>query len=235
MSFFNEFVLSFFAGVMSFFSPCILPLFPIYLSTFNFNNISTKGGLSKELLINTLLFTISFCLIFILLGLTTTSIGIFLNLNKIALTKMAGALIILFGIFNLEIIKIPKIYKSFYPTVTTKNKTIRPIIFGLCFGFAWTPCIGPILASIISYSSIEKNYQYSLTMLLFYSLGLGIPFVVGSLGYKKILIPFNKSRIFTKYFNIITGSILIAFGILVYLNKLYLLNVYIQKTMSFFS
>ena len=235
MSFFNEFFLSFFAGVMSFFSPCILPLFPIYLSTFDSTHVDTKGGFSKELLINALLFTISFSLIFILLGLTTTSIGIFLNLNKIALIKMAGILIILFGIFNLEIVKIPKIYKSFYPVVATKNKTIRPIIFGFCFGLAWTPCIGPILASIISYSSIEKNYQYSFTMLLFYSLGLGIPFIVGSLGYKKILISLNKSSIFTKYFNITTGSILIAFGMLVYFNKLYLLNIYIQKIMSLFS
>ena len=125
MSFFNEFFLSFFAGVMSFFSPCILPLFPIYLSTFNFNNISTKWGVSKELLINTLLFTISFCLIFILLGLTTTSIGVFLNLNKIALTKMAGTLIILFGIFNLEIIKIPKIYKSFYLSFFNSSVTVK--------------------------------------------------------------------------------------------------------------
>ena len=235
MNFLNEYFLSFFAGVISFFSPCILPLFPVYLSTLGLNNTNRKKFVLDPILLNTLLFTISFSLVFILLALTTTSIGMFLNLNKIILIKTAGILIILFGIFNLQIIKIPKIYKSFHLVMVTRNGIFKPIIFGLCFGLAWTPCIGPILASIISYSSIEKNYQHSSIMLLFYSLGLGIPFILGSLGYKNILLSLNKSSIFTKYFNFIMASILIIFGALVYLNKLYLLNVYIQKTMSLFN
>jgi len=235
MNHMNEYFLSSFAGLISFFSPCILPLFPVYLSTLSSNNIDSKNLTSNEILINTLLFVVSFCLIFILLGLTTTSIGIFLNINKMVLIKGAGILIILFGIFNLGIIRIPKIYKTLHPIVITKNKIIKPIIFGICFGLAWTPCIGPILASIISYSSVEKNYQHSSIMLLSYSLGLGLPFILGSLGYKNIIMSLNKVPIFTKYFNLIIGSILIIFGGLVYLNKIYLLNVYMQKIMYLFT
>ena len=161
-----EFVLSLLAGLVSFFSPCILPLFPVYLSTIN-----TKGFESKQhALVNTLIFVFSFCTMFILLALSATSIGFFLNINKIFLTKLAGILIITFGIINLEIFKIDFLLKNYRLQFSSSNRYLKPILFGLSFGIAWTPCIGPILASIIAYSSVEKNYEYSFLILSAYSI-----------------------------------------------------------------
>tara|TARA_B100000029_G_C17609320_1_gene968770 strand:- start:10326 stop:10976 length:651 start_codon:yes stop_codon:yes gene_type:complete len=216
---------------MSFFSPCILPLFPVYLTTISSSSLEKQ----YPALINTLIFVFSFCLIFVLLGLSATSLGIFLNINKIFLIKAAGILIILFGIFNLEIIKLNSLYKTFQPNFYSSNIYLKPIILGLSFGIAWTPCVGPILASIITYSSIEKNYEYSFFVLSFYSLGLGLPFVIGTLGYDRIISSIKKYTIFGRYFNKISGTILIVFGLLVYFNKIYLLTVYIQKILNIFN
>ena len=226
-----EFVLSLLAGLVSFFSPCILPLFPVYLSTIN-----TKGFESKQhALVNTLIFVFSFCTMFILLALSATSIGFFLNINKIFLTKLAGILIITFGIINLEIFKIDFLLKNYRLQFSSSNRYLKPILFGLSFGIAWTPCIGPILASIIAYSSVEKNYEYSFLILSAYSIGLGLPFLIGALGYERIIKSFKRYSIFGTYFNIIIGTILIIFGLLVYFNKIYLLTIYIQKSLNLFN
>tara|TARA_B100001123_G_scaffold173816_1_gene199730 strand:+ start:873 stop:1394 length:522 start_codon:yes stop_codon:yes gene_type:complete len=172
---------------------------------------------------------------FILLALSATSIGFFLNINKVFLTKLAGILIIIFGIINLEIFKIDFLLKNYRLQFSSSNRYLKPILFGLSFGIAWTPCIGPILASIIAYSSVEKNYEYSFLILSAYSIGLGLPFLIGALGYERIIKSFKRYSIFATYFNIIIGTILIIFGLLVYFNKIYLLTIYIQKALNLFN
>ena len=221
----SSIILAFSAGLISFFSPCIFPLFPIYLSTLkNEANDSTLMLIS-----NTLIFTISFSIIFLLLALTTTSIGLFLNLNKILLIKFSGILIMFFGLVNLNLVRLNFLDKNYNFSFFDRLKLFKPIVLGLSFGFAWTPCIGPILASILSYSAAGKNYTSSLLMLGFYSIGLGIPFLLGSLGYKNVLSKFNKNIKIYKLFNILMGILLLIFGFLVYNNKIYILNIYSQK------
>ena len=227
----SSIILAFSAGLISFFSPCIFPLFPIYLSTLkNEANDSTLMLIS-----NTLIFTISFSIIFLLLALTTTSIGLFLNLNKILLIKFSGILIMFFGLVNLNLVRLNFLDKNYNFSFFDRLKLFKPIVLGLSFGFAWTPCIGPILASILSYSAAGKNYASSLLMLGFYSIGLGIPFLLGSLGYKNVLSKFNKNIKIYKLFNILMGILLLIFGFLVYNNKIYILNIYSQKFFDYFN
>lgn len=225
----TDYYLSLTAGLISFFSPCILPLFPVYLTTLN-NSIESKEQSKIALLARSLMFVFSFCFIFVLLGLTATSIGIFLNINKASLLKISGTLIMVLGLLNLFSFKFENLNKNF--NVITSS-SVKPIMLGLCFGLAWTPCVGPILASIVSYSSVEGNFKHSSIMLLFYSIGLGIPFIIGSLGMKKILMTFKNNTFFLKYYSPLMGIILILFGYLVFKNKIYILTIYIQKTLNF--
>jgi len=227
----SSIILAFSAGLISFFSPCIFPLFPIYLSTLR----NEANDSSLMLILNTLIFTLSFSIIFLLLALTTTSIGLFLNLNKILLIKFSGILIMFFGLVNLNLVRLNFLDKNYNFSFFDRLKLFKPIVLGLSFGFAWTPCIGPILASILSYSAAGKNYTSSLIMLGFYSIGLGIPFLLGSLGYKNVLSKFNKNIKIYKLFNILMGILLLIFGFLVYNNKIYILNIYSQKFFDYFN
>ena len=227
----SSIILAFSAGLISFFSPCIFPLFPIYLSTLK----NEANDSSLMLILNTLIFTLSFSIIFLLLALTTTSIGLFLNLNKILLIKFSGILIMFFGLVNLNLVRLNFLDKNYNFSFFDRLKLFKPIVLGLSFGFAWTPCIGPILASILSYSAAGKNYTSSLLMLGFYSIGLGIPFLLGSLGYKNVLSKFNKNIKIYKLFNILMGILLLIFGFLVYNNKIYILNIYSQKFFDYFN
>jgi len=227
----SSIILAFSAGLISFFSPCIFPLFPIYLSTLK----NEANDSSLILILNTLIFTLSFSIIFLLLALTTTSIGLFLNLNKILLIKFSGILIMFFGLVNLNLVRLHFLDKNYNFSFFDRLKLFKPIVLGLSFGFAWTPCIGPILASILSYSAAGKNYTSSLIMLGFYSIGLGIPFLLGSLGYKNVLSKFNKNIKIYKLFNILMGILLLIFGFLVYNNKIYILNIYSQKFFDYFN
>mgnify|MGYP001422736467 CR=1 FL=1 len=227
----SSIILAFSAGLISFFSPCIFPLFPIYLSTLK----NEANDSSLMLISNTLIFTVSFSIIFLLLALTTTSIGLFLNLNKILLIKFSGILIMFFGLVNLNLVRLNFLDKNYNFSFFDRLKVFKPIVLGLSFGFAWTPCIGPILASILSYSAAGKNYASSLLMLGFYSIGLGIPFLLGSLGYKNVLSKFNKNIKIYKLFNILMGILLLIFGFLVYNNKIYILNIYSQKFFDYFN
>ena len=224
----NDYYLSIIAGLISFFSPCILPLFPIYLATLD-SSIDGENKNSVQLLKKSLLFIFSFCLVFILLGLTATSVGIFLNINRFYLLKISGSLIIIFGLINLFSSKI-QIFSQNYSLINSTSA--KPIMLGLCFGLAWTPCVGPILGTIITYSSVEKDYLHSLLMLAMYSAGLGAPFILGSLGLKRVFISFKNNRIFNKFYTPLMGITLILFGYLVYTNKIYILTIYVQNILK---
>lgn len=224
----TDYYLSLIAGLASFFSPCILPLFPIYLSTLD-GSIDDSSKTNYKIFLRSLLFVFSFCSVFVLLGLSATSIGVFLNLNKFLLLKVSGVMIIFFGVLNLFYYKFQVLNRNF---ILISSSSAKPVMLGLCFGLAWTPCVGPILASIITYSSIEKDYSHSFTMLALYSLGLGLPFILGSFGIRKIFLSFKNSIFFTKFYSPIMGIILILFGYLVYNNKIYILTIYVQKMLK---
>ena len=188
--------IAFFAGLISFISPCVLPLIPGYVSficgtTLNELDLKSKNFILKK----SLFFSLGFSLVFISLGATATFLGSFLLHNSQILSIISGIVIIFFGIYLLELIKINFLNQSFGNyKIKFSNNLLFPFMVGIGFGFGWTPCIGPILGSILAYASLEDSIYKGVLLLSFYSLGLAVPFTVSSLIIKKFLVFSKKSK-----------------------------------------
>ena len=223
--------IAFLAGLISFLSPCVLPLIPGYISYISgtsFDKIKQKKR--NLVIIKTIFFTLGFSLVFIALGSTASLIGNFFLINSSLLRIIAGIIIIFFalqliGIFNFNFInKDVRIFTKNY-----SNNMTFPLIVGAAFGFGWTPCIGPILGSILALAALEENVGKGTLLLSFYSLGLAIPFIISGVLIDKFLL-FSKS--FKKYLSIITkvgGAILLLTGIAILTGQLQILGFFILE------
>ena len=221
--------IAFFAGIISFISPCVLPLIPGYVSFIcgtTLNELDLKS--KKFILKKSLFFSLGFCLVFISLGATATFVGSFLLHNSQFLSIISGVVIIFFGIYLLEVIPINFLNKNFGNyNLKFSNNLFFPFIVGIGFGFGWTPCIGPILGSILAYASMENSIYKGVLLLTFYSLGLAIPFVVSSLIIKKFLLISKKSRSYLSKIKKFSGIILLITGILIVTGQLQTIGFYI--------
>ena len=221
--------IAFFAGFISFISPCVLPLIPGYVSFICGTTLNELDNKSKNFILKkSIFFSLGFSLVFISLGATATFIGSFLLQNSKILSIGSGVIVIFFGMYLLELIKINFLNKSFRNyNIKYSNNLLFPFIVGVGFGFGWTPCIGPILGSILAFASMEDSIYKGILLLSLYSLGLAVPFVLSSLLIKRFLI-FSKS---TKNYLInikkISGIILIITGILIVTGKLQILGFYL--------
>jgi len=221
--------IAFFAGIISFISPCVLPLIPGYVSFIcgtTLNELDLKS--KKFILQKSLFFSLGFSLVFISLGATATFIGSFLLHNSQFLSIISGVVIIFFGIYLLELIKINFLNKNFGNyNIKYSNNLFFPLIVGIGFGFGWTPCIGPILGSILAYASMENSIYKGILLLGVYSLGLAIPFVASSLIIKKFLVVSKKSRSYLNKIKKFSGIILLITGILIVTGKLQTIGFYL--------
>jgi cytochrome c-type biogenesis protein len=221
--------IAFFAGIISFISPCVLPLIPGYVSFIcgtTLNDLDLKS--KKFILQKSLFFSLGFSLVFISLGATATFIGSFLLHNSQILSIISGIVIIFFGIYLLELIQINFLNKNFGNyNLKYSNNLLFPFIVGVGFGFGWTPCIGPILGSILAYASMENSIYKGVLLLGVYSLGLAIPFVVSSLIIKKFLIVSKKSKSYLNKIKKFSGIILLITGILIVTGKLQTIGFYL--------
>jgi cytochrome c-type biogenesis protein len=221
--------IAFFAGLISFVSPCVLPLIPGYVSficgtTLNELSLKSKNYILKK----SLFFSLGFSIVFISLGATATFIGSFLLHNSQILSIISGLLIIFFGIYLLELIKINFLTKNFSNyNIKFSDNNFFPFIVGVGFGFGWTPCIGPILGSILAYASMENSIYSGILLLSFYSFGLAIPFLISSLIIKKYLVFSKKSRSYLDNIKKISGFILLITGILIVTGKLQIIGFYL--------
>ena len=221
--------IAFFAGIISFISPCVLPLIPGYISFIcgtTLNELDLKS--KKFILQKSLFFSLGFSLVFISLGATATFIGSFLLHNSQFLSIVSGIVIIFFSIYLLELIKINFLNKSFGNfNIKYSNNFFFPFLVGIGFGFGWTPCIGPILGSILAYASMENSIYKGVLLLGVYSLGLAIPFVVSSLIIKKFLIVSKKGKSYLNKIKKFSGIILLITGILIFTGKLQTIGFYL--------
>ena len=231
-----SFTIAFLAGLVSFISPCVLPLIPAYISYVvgtTFNEIKTKSKLL--VLKNSLLFVFGFSLVFIILGAGATALGTTLINNLNIFTKVMGTFIIIFGFIMAEIIKIPYLEKNIsFLNNNIKAGFLSPLLLGLAFGFGWTPCIGPILGSILAFAALEDTIEKGILLLTIYSLGLSIPFVISALMVNQFL---KISKILKKYIiriKKISGYILMFTGILIITGKLQWIGFYLLKTFPIF-
>ena len=223
--------IAFLAGLISFLSPCVLPLIPGYISYISgtsFDNISDK---KRNLIVaKTIFFTLGFSFVFIALGLTASFIGNFFLTNYNIFRIIAGIIIIFFSLQLIGIINLKFMNKDIRIfTVQYSNNLAFPLLVGAAFGFGWTPCIGPILGSILTLAAIEENISKSILLLSFYSLGLAIPFIISGVLIDKFLF-FSKS--FRKYISTITkvgGAILLLTGIAILTGQLQVLGFFILE------
>ena len=200
------------AGLLSFFSPCIFPLLPVYIGM-----LSTSG---KKSIIKTLVFVIGLSTSFVLLGFGAGSIGSFLISKTFRI--ISGVIVIIFGIIQMEIVKIPFLERTKLVDIKGKeNDSIwGAFLLGFTFSLGWTPCVGPILASILFISSGGGNPYYGALMMFFYVLGLATPFVILSLSSKYVLTKVSAIKKHLGIMKKIGGLLIIIMGILLLTDKL---------------
>ena len=223
--------IAFLAGLISFLSPCVLPLIPGYISYIS--GTSFDKLVKKEenfVVIKTIFFTLGFSFVFIAFGSTASFIGKIFLTNSNILRIIAGIFIIFFSLQLLGIINLKFMNKDIRIFTNQYNHNLTfPCLVGAAFGFGWTPCIGPILGSILALAAIEENISKSMLLLSFYSLGLAIPFIISGVLIDKFLF-FSKS--FKKYISTVTkvgGTILLLTGIAILTDQLQILGFFILE------
>tara|TARA_Y100000590_G_scaffold197324_1_gene224093 strand:+ start:4259 stop:4975 length:717 start_codon:yes stop_codon:yes gene_type:complete len=223
--------IAFLAGVISFLSPCVLPLIPGYISYISGSSLNKLIEKEKNLVvIKTIFFTFGFSLVFIILGSTASYVGKFFLHNSDILKIVAGIIIIFFSLQLIGIVNFKFMDKDVrFFTNKYSNNLAFPLLVGAAFGFGWTPCIGPILGSILTLAAMEENINKSILLLSSYSLGLAIPFIISGILIDKFLL-FSKS--FKKYISSITkggGVILLLTGIAILTDQLQVLGFFILE------
>ncbi len=227
-------IIAFGAGLISFLSPCVLPLIPGYISYISGESLGNIVEKQKKILLKTILFSLGFSLVFISFGATASFIGNLLLEYSNSLRIVAGLIIIIFslqliGILNLNFLnKEKRIYTKNY-----SNNLFFPLIVGAAFGFGWTPCIGPVLGSILALAATESSIGKGILLLSFYSLGLAIPFVLSGYGISKFL-EFSKNfKKNIRRISISGGIILLITGILIITNKLQIIGYFLLEALPF--
>ena len=222
------------AGIISFLSPCVLPLIPAYISYISGTSVKQLAEKKNLVLIKTIFFTLGFSLVFITLGSAASYLGKFFLNNSLTLRIIAGIIIIFFSLQFIGIINFKFMNKDLRIfTNNYSNNLFFPLLLGAAFGFGWTPCIGPVLGSILVLATIEESFNKSLLLLSFYSLGLAIPFVVSGVLINKFLF-FSKN--FKKHILLITkigGFILLLTGIAILTNQLQTFGFFILEYFPF--
>ena len=220
-----------FAGLVSFLSPCVLPLVPGYLSAVT--GVSPKdleGTPARRVLGPALLFIASFSLIFVLLGLTATRIGDALADNRATLEKVSAALIVAMGVFFIVASVLPRLGREWHVDGLLRRAAGgSPVVAGAAFGIAWTPCIGPTLAAILSAAALSDSTARGGVLLLFYSLGLGLPFLATALAFNRMTHAFRWVKHHYALIIGAGGAVLIAMGVLIWTGEFFRLNVEAQQ------
>ena len=222
------------AGLISFLSPCVLPLIPGYISYISGESLGDIVEKQKKILLKTILFSLGFSLVFISFGATASFIGNLLLEYSNSLRIVAGLVIIIFslqliGILNLNFLnKEKRIYTKNY-----SNNLFFPVVVGAAFGFGWTPCIGPILGSILALAALESTLSKGILLLTSYSLGLAIPFILSGFLIQKFM---SVSKNLKNNMNIISksgGVIVLITGILIITNQLQAVGYYLLEALPF--
>jgi len=211
---------AFFGGLLSFISPCILPLIPIYISYISGVTVkelkdSKDKNVYKKAILNSIAFVLGFSIIFTLMGTSASYIGTIIVTNKILLAKISGILIIIFGI--LYVFKIDFIYKFLRINVEVKSVNLfTSFLVGIFFAFGWSPCVGPILSSILVIAANTASLSKGAMLLFIYSLGLGIPFILASIFMGFFVNSFNFLK--TNLITYVMSIFLVSIGLYMFVN-----------------
>ncbi len=223
------------AGLVSFLSPCVLPLIPGYISFISgvsFQDLQAQQAdarVRRKTFISSLWFVLGFSLVFVLLGASATALGqIFLQ--KLSLLRQAaGVVIVLFGLHLTGVFRIG--FLQYEKKIKVKSRPLTSagaFVVGIAFAFGWTPCIGPILAGILALASTQETVAQGMVLLSAYSLGLGVPFLLTSVGIQAFSKFFARFRRYIRVVEILSGVLLVAVGILIFTDRLTLLARYLD-------
>lgn len=224
-----DYILAFSAGLLSFLSPCILPLIPAYLS-YLAGSAVTEINTNKsrlELLKPASFFVVGFSIVFITMGLTVSSIGQTFTSNLGILKRFSGVLVFVFGLHMTGLVRIKALYheKSFMPNAGLSQR-IAPISLGMAFAFGWTPCVGPILSSILIYAGSMATVLKGTVLLSVYSLGLAVPFFLSAMTFSHFADYFKKVKKHLPVVSIISGAVLMIMGVLIFTDRLSIFSRY---------
>ncbi len=208
-------LIAFTAGWLSFLSPCVLPLIPSYMSFITGMSLDEMGEHRGAAFTHALLFVSGFTLIFLMLGATASSLGRLLQFHQVWLERFGGVLIIFFGLYLLGVFRFGALARE--RRVHIQNKPLGyagSVLVGVAFGAGWTPCIGPILGAILMYAGTQGSLAQGVVLLLFYSLGLAVPFLVAALAVERFIKWFQRYRQYMPLVTKASGGILLFLGLL---------------------
>ena len=223
-----SFPAAFIAGLLSFLSPCVLPLIPAYftfITGFSLEELTRDGNseIRKKVFLSTFLFVLGFSLVFILMGASASFLGSLMYEYKKLIRIIGGVFIIILGIHLTGLIRIPVL--DFEKRIAMERKPIHffgTLIIGMAFGAGWSPCIGPLLGSILIVAGSQETVWQGVLLLAIYSAGLALPFIVLSIFINFLLVFIKKASKALKYVNVVAGILLIIVGLILVSNKLYL-------------
>ena len=222
------------AGFISFLTPCVLPIIPGYISYITGKNLSEIDSDKAKVLYKTVIFSLGFSLVFIALGVTASAVGNILLFLSNELRIAAGIIIVLFSLQMLGVINFQFLnQEKRIDTKGYKDNYIFPFVVGAAFAFGWTPCIGPVLGSILALSATEASISKGILLLSFYSLGLAIPFILSGYYMNSFL---TSKKSFGKYYSRVTktgGTILLITGVLIATNQIQVISYYILTSFPF--
>jgi cytochrome c-type biogenesis protein len=223
-------------GLLSFVSPCVLPIVPGYLSFISGVNVAelkTTGApaaVTRRVLVTSLAFVLGFSTVFVALGASATVVGELLQQHKRALGTVGGVLIVVLGLHTAGILKID--WLLYEKRATVQNRPLGlagAYVVGLAFAFGWTPCIGPILGAILLYASQQETVTQGVVLLAAYSAGLGIPFLLAGLAINRFFAAFSRVRLHMRAIEYVSGGLLVAVGLLLATDRLTVLARYFTK------
>jgi cytochrome c-type biogenesis protein len=224
---------AFLAGLVSFLSPCVLPLVPGYVSLISGAGVeelkSQESQLLRKVMLNSIGFILGFSIVFITLGAISTEVGQMLARYKSLLAQVAGVVIIVFGLHLTGIFKIKALYiDARLHNVKGSSTVLGAFAIGFAFAFGWTPCVGPILAVILGFAAAQDSVMKGVVLLAVYSLGLAVPFLLTSIGIGRFLKFYSRFRAHMHALEVASGGLLVALGILLALGRFTIIANYLS-------
>jgi len=229
-------IAAFAVGFVSFISPCVLPLVPGYLSTVSGVSLADLQSGDRRLsrvLWPAVIFCLSFTVMFVALGMSATALGSVLVDNRDTLDKVAGGLIVALGLLFLLTPFVPRLNREWRPEALIRRAgSGGPVIAGAAFAFAWTPCVGPTLGAILTAASTQQSVGEGGVLLMFYSAGLAVPFLLTAIAFNRATGTFRWLRDRYVVITAVSGVVLIAMGVLVFTGELTRLNIEAQRLLG---
>jgi len=226
-------IAAFLAGLVSFLSPCVLPLVPGYVSLISGVGIeelkSQESHFLRRMMLNSISFVLGFSIVFITLGAISTEVGQLLARYKSTLAQVAGVVIILFGLHLTGIFRINALYADKRLHGVKGGSTVGgAFLIGFAFAFGWTPCVGPILAVILGFAAAQDSVFKGIVLLTVYSMGLAVPFLLTSFGIERFLKFYGRFRAHMHVLEVASGGLLIALGVLLVFGRFTILSNYLS-------